>query len=170
MQISMSNTSLYIGRRMLRNLSHILAKGEANALERKIDPQVFINDRLAPDMFPLSKQVQIACDMIKNGVCRLAGQEIPKFEDNEQSFADLQARIQKTLAVIDGIAPQSVDGSEDREISFPAGPGRTLTMSGHDYLTTWVLPNLFFHVTTAYDILRHNGVPLGKTDYLLGSQ
>jgi hypothetical protein len=170
MNISMSNTSISICRKMLSNLSHILAKGEASATARKIDPLVLTADRLAPDMFQMSRQVQIACDTAKNGLARLASVEIPKFEDTEQTFSELQARIQKTIAFIDSLNPTSIDGSEDKEITFPAGPGKTLTMTGHAYLTTWMLPNLFFHVTTAYAILRHNGVDVGKMDYLAGAQ
>lgn len=170
MNISMSNTSINICRKMLGNLSHILAKGEAFATARKIDQLVLTGDRLAPDMFPLSRQVQIACDASKNGLARLAGIEPPKFEDTEKTFAELQGRIQQTIAFIDSLSPAQIDGSEDKEITFPAGPDRKLTLSGHAYLTTWLLPNLFFHVTTAYAILRHNGVDVGKMDYLVGAQ
>lgn len=170
MQISMSNTSINICRKMLGNLSHILAKGEASATARKIDPLVLTSDRLAPDMFALSRQVQIACDMSKIGLARLASVEPPKFDDTEKTFAELQERIAKTIAFIDSVNPAQIDGSEDKEITFPAGPDRKLTMNGHAYLTTWLLPNLFFHVTTAYAILRHNGVDVGKMDYLAGAQ
>ena len=169
MNISMSNTSIGICRKMLGNLSHILAKGEASATARKIDPLVLTSDRLAPDMFPLTRQVQIACDASKNGLARLAGIEPPKFDDTEKTFAELQERIAKTIAFIDSVNPAQIDGSEDKEITFPAGPERKLTMKGHAYLTTWMLPNLFFHVTTAYAILRHNGVDVGKMDYLQGA-
>lgn len=169
MQTTLSNIAIPMSRRALGNLAHFLAKAEANAAARKIDPQVFVTARLAPDMFPLSRQVQIACDAAKNGLARLAAIEAPKFEDGEKSFADLHERIRKTLAFIDSVDARLIDGQEDREITFPAGPERKLTMTSHAYLTTWMLPNLFFHVTTAYGILRHNGVDLGKTDYLMGS-
>jgi uncharacterized protein len=170
MNISMSNTSIDVCRKMLGNLSHILAKGEAWATERKVDQLVLTSDRLFADMFPLTRQVQIACDASKNDVARLAGIEPPKFDDTEKTFAELQERIAKTIAFLDSVSPAQVDGCEEKEITFPAGPDRKLTMKGHAYLTTWMLPNLFFHVTTAYAILRHNGVDVGKMDYLAGAQ
>ena len=168
MHISMSNVGIATCTRMLNNLHHILGKGAAFASARKIDPQVLTSDRLAPDMFALTRQVQIACDAAKNGLARLAGIEAPKFDDHEASFEDLQARIQKTLAFIATVPAEKIDGGEDREITFPAGPDKTRTLNGHAYLTHWMLPNLYFHVTTAYAILRHNGVDVGKLDYLLG--
>jgi hypothetical protein len=169
MQISMSSTALGTSRRMLANLDHILDLGQAHAAARRIDPLVLTGDRLAPDMFPLRRQVQIACDAVKNGLARIAGVEAPKFEDSETSFAELKDRIDRTLAFIDTVPAERLDGTEDKAITFPSGKESTRTLSGFDYLTSWMLPNLFFHVTTAYNILRHNGVEVGKGDYLLGS-
>jgi hypothetical protein len=170
MTISMSSASLPICRTMLHNLSHILDKGLAHAQARKIDPQVFATDRLAPDMLPFTRQVQIACDAAKNGVARLSGVEAPRFEDNETTFEDLKARIAKTLAWLETVPADKLDGSEGKDITFPVGREATRTMKGEAYLKHWMLPNLFFHVTTAYAILRHNGVDLGKADYLVGGQ
>ena len=169
MQISMSSTALGTSRRMLASLDHILHLGQAHAAARKIDPLVLTGDRLAPDMFPLRRQVQIACDAVKNGLARIAGVEAPKFEDTETSFEELRERIRKTLDFVATVPAERLDGAEDKAITFPVGRDATRTMAGFDYLTGWMLPNLFFHVTTAYNILRHNGVEVGKADYLLGS-
>lgn len=170
MAISMSSASLPVFRTMLGNLSHLLEKGQANAQARKFDPQVLVTYRLAPDMLPFSRQIQIACDAAKNGVARISGVEAPRFEDNEATFEELRARIAKTLAWLDTVPTEKLDGTEDKEITFPVGRESTRTMKGEAYLKHWVLPNLFFHVTTAYAILRHNGVDLGKADYLAGAQ
>lgn len=170
MAMSMYAASVPVFQHMLRNLSHVLEKGEANAQARKFEPSVLAAARLAPDMLPLTRQVLIACDAAKNGVARIAGVEAPRFEDNEASFAELKARIQKTLAFLETVPAAKLDGTEDKEITFPVGRDSTKTMKAQAYLTTWVLPNFFFHVTTAYAILRHNGVDLGKTDYLTGGQ
>jgi hypothetical protein len=155
---------------MLSNLSHILDLGEAHAAACKIDPLVLTGDRLAPDMFPLRRQVQIACDAAKNGLARIAGVEAPKFEDTETTFAELKERIAKTLAFVDSVPAAKLDGTEDKAITFPVGKDATRTMAGFDYLTGWMLPNVFFHVTTTYNILRHNGVEVGKGDYLRGRE
>ena len=170
MAISMSSASLPVFRTMLGNLSHLLEKGQAYAQARKFDPQVLVTYRLAPDMLPFSRQIQIACDAAKNGVARIAGVEAPKFEDNEATFGELRARIAKTLAWLETVPAAKLDGTEDKDITFPVGRESTRTMKGEAYLKHWVLPNLFFHVTTAYAILRHNGVDLGKADYLAGAQ
>ena len=170
MAISMSSASLPVFRTMLGNLSHLLEKGQAYAQARKFDPQVLVTYRLAPDMLPFSRQIQIACDAAKNGVARISGVEAPKFEDNEATFDELRARIAKTLSWLDTVPAAKLDGTEDKEITFPVGRESTRTMKGEAYLKHWVLPNLFFHVTTAYAILRHNGVDLGKGDYLAGAQ
>jgi hypothetical protein len=151
--------------RALNNLAHVLAKGEAHAEAEKIDPAVLIAARLYPNMFALAKQVQIATDLAARGAARLAGREPPSFPDTEQSFAELHARIEKALHYLRGIEPAQVDGAEERRIAFKAG-GRDIELSAPDYLVGFTLPNLYFHVTTAYDILRHNGVALGKADYL----
>jgi uncharacterized protein len=151
----------------LSNLAHILKKGEAHAETKGIEPEVFFNARLFPDMFPLSRQVQIATDMSKGAAARLAGIEIPKYEDDETTFADLQARIAKTLAFIDSVTPAQFEGAEKRNIELMVRKHK-MEFSGQDYLLKWVMPNVYFHVTTAYDILRHNGVELGKPDFLRG--
>lgn len=165
MSLSMYQASIPTIVRSLNNLSAILTKGEAHAAAKKIDPSVFVNDRLAPDMFPLSRQIQIATDVTKGGGARLAGIDIPNYEDKETTFAELQARIAKTIAFLQSIKPEQIDGSEEKNIALKVG-GRDLTFTGQNYLFNFVLPNLFFHVTTAYAILRHNGVELGKGDFL----
>lgn len=169
MPMSMSSASLPVCKSMLSNLSHILDKGLAHAEARKFDPSVLTQYRLAPDMLPFTRQVQIACDAVKNGLARLSGIEAPKFEDNEATFADLKARIAKTLAFVDSVPANLLDGTEGKEVTFPVGRENTRTMKGEDYLKHWMLPNMFFHITTAYAILRHNGVEIGKTDYLVGA-
>ena len=168
MAMSMYSASVPLFQHMLRNLVHILDKGEASAQARGFDPSVLTTFRLAPDMLPFTRQVLIACDAAKLGVARISGVEAPKFEDTEATFAQLKARIHKTLDYLQTVPASAMDGSEDRQITFPAGRDKTRTLSAQDYLTTWALPNFFFHVTTAYTILRHNGVDLGKADYLVG--
>lgn len=165
MTLSMYQASVPTFIHYLQNLSTILKKGEAYAETKKIDPTVLVQSRLFPDMFPLVVQVRIACDMVKGGAARLAGMEVPKFNDNETTFADLQARIQKTLEFLKGIKPEQVDGSEERAIELSVG-GREMKFKGQPYLLGFVLPNLYFHVTTAYGILRHSGVEVGKMDFL----
>ncbi len=170
MTLSMSSASLPACTRMLTLRSHILAKAEQFVEAKKIDPTALTTYRLAPDMFPFTRQVLIACDAAKNGVARLSGVEAPKFDDTETSFEQLQERIRKTLAFIATVPAAAIDGTEEKEFTFPAGPGKTRTMKGQDYLNHWMLPNLYFHITTAYTILRHNGVDVGKVDYLMGAQ
>lgn len=150
---------------MLNNLAGILRKAEEQAAARKIDPAVLLGARLYPDMFPLMRQIQIACDNAKGPVARLAGLEPPSHEDTEQTFADLQARIAKTREFIASVPADQIDGSEDREIQLKVGP-QELRFTGTQYLFGFALPNFHFHVVTAYDILRHNGIELGKRDYL----
>jgi hypothetical protein len=169
MALSMYTASVPVFQHMLRNLSHILDKADANAQARKFDPAVLMTARLAPDMLPFTRQVPIACDAAKNGVARISGVEAPKFEDNEASIAELKARIQKTLDYLATVPASALDGTEDKEVTFPVGRDKTRTMTAQAYLLTWTLPNFFFHITTAYAILRHNGVDLGKTDYLVGA-
>ena len=165
MQISMYETLVPTADRMLGNLSGFLDKAEAFAAAKKIDAAVLLNSRLAPDMFPLTRQVQIACDMAKGAAARLSGTEIPKFEDNETTVAELKARIAKTLAFVDGIDAVKYAGSEDRDVTLPARTGEK-HFKGLNYLREYVLPNVYFHVTAAYLILRHNGVELGKNDFI----
>jgi hypothetical protein len=165
MNISMYQASAPVFDRSLGNLSAILAKAAAWAEERKIDPAVLLSARLAPNMFPLTRQIQIACDFAKGTCARLAGAEPPKFEDNEASFADLQARIARTRQFVATLTAAQIDGSEERQINFKAGP-RELSFKGLAYLTGFALPNFFFHYTTAYAILRHNGLELSKTDFI----
>lgn len=167
MSLSMYQASVPVFVHMLGALSHVLSKAEANAAERKIDPQVLVNARLAPDMFPLKGQVQLASDHAKGAPSRLAGRESPRYEDTEATFAELQARISKTLDYLGTFAETDFEGAETRAIVMK-GRQRELNFTGLDYLQRFALPNFFFHVTTAYDILRHNGVPLSKSDFLGG--
>ena len=167
---SMYTASIPVFQHMLKNLAHILDKGAQHAEARKIDPPALTTFRLFPDMLPFARQVLIACDAAKNGVARISGVEAPKFEDNEATFAELKARIQKTLDYLASVPASALDGTEDKDITFPVGPNNTRTMKGQAYLFTWAMPNFYFHTVTAYDILRHNGVELGKRDYLAGSQ
>lgn len=152
-------------KRALTNLAAILQKGEAFAEARKIEPSVLLNARLAPDMYPLIKQVQIATDMSKGAAARLADVEIPKFDDNETTFGELFARIEKTIAFLDSIQPEQFAGAETREVTLHIREVE-LKFSGQDYWLNWAQPNVYFHITTAYNILRHNGVSLGKRDFL----
>jgi hypothetical protein len=152
----------------MRTLSAILEKGHADAVSRSIDPSVLLGSRLAPDMLPLTRQVQIASDMVKNGAGRLAGVELPSFADTETTFEELQARINKTTDFLATIGEESLTGSDTREIVLKF-PGREMHFAGEAYLTSFVVPNLYFHMTTAYLILRHNGVPLGKMDFIRAS-
>ena len=165
MNISMYQASAPRFVNSLKNLSAVLDKAQAHAEARKIDPLVLTACRLYPDMFPMSRQVQIACDNAKGAVARLAGVEVPKHEDSEQSIDELKARIAKTIAFIETLKPAQIDGSEDREISLKLGP-REVQFKGMQYLLGFALPNFYFHVVTAYDILRHNGVELAKRDYI----
>jgi len=164
MSLSMYQASIPVFVRMLGNLSKILDKATAHAEAKKINPAIFINARLTPDMFPLSRQVQIATDVIKGCAARLAGIEVPSYEDNEATFTELQARIAKTKAFIESVTPAQVDGSEERSITLKFG-SKKLHFLGQTYLLDFVLPNFYFHVTTTYAILRHYSVEVGKTDY-----
>jgi uncharacterized protein len=163
--LSMHQASIPVFLRGLKNLSSILEKGAADAAERKIDPTVFLTARLAPDMFPFTRQVQIASDHAKGATARLAGVEVPRFEDVEKSFEELQQRLKRVAEFVGRFDAATIDGSEEREISLPLG-AHTLTFSGQMYLLNFALPNFYFHSTTAYAILRHNGVGLGKRDFI----
>ena len=165
MSISMYQASVPPFIRMLNNLAAILEKAAAHAEAKKIDPAVLVNSRLFPDMLPLTKQVQIASDGAKGGAARLAGMEPPKFEDTETTFPELIARIRKTVAYLETLKAGQIDGSEDRTVTLQMR-GKSVTFQGLPYLLNHVLPNFYFHVTTAYDILRHCGVELGKQDFL----
>jgi len=165
MSLSMYSASVPVFLRALGNLRACLDKAAAHAEARKLDPATLLGFRLYPDMFPLTRQVQIAADMAKGCVARLAGVEVPKYEDNEASFADLAARIDRTLAFIKGFTAEQIDGTEDKPIQLKSPRGE-LNFSGQQYLQFFVTPNVYFHCTTAYNILRHNGVELGKQDFL----
>ena len=167
MALSMYQASVPAFQRTLKALDAILDKASANAAERKIDSAVLTAARLAPDMFTLARQVQLAYDHAKGCPARLAGVPVPSFDDTEQTFPELKARIHKTLDFIGSLKPEQIDGSEGRDISLKAGP-RELSFKGQEYLVLFALPNFYFHAATAYDILRHNGVPVGKLDFLGG--
>jgi hypothetical protein len=165
MAISMYQASVPVFVKTLGNLGAILDKGAAFAAARKIEPSVLLSWRLAPDMLNLTRQVQIASDHAKRAPARLAGVEPPAYEDHEASFAELKGRIDKTLAFINTLKPGQIDGSEAREITLKIGGGSQI-LSGQAYLLHNALPNFFFHVTTAYAILRHCGVDIGKKDFI----
>jgi hypothetical protein len=165
MSLSMYQASVPVFVRMLDNLSKILELAVQHAEEKKIDPSVLINARLAPDMYPLSRQVQIATDMAKGCAARLAGLEVPVYEDNETTFPELQARIAKTLAFIQSVSAEQIDGSEERTVILKLR-GKEVSFKGQPYLLHFVLPNFYFHITIAYAILRHNGLAIGKMDYI----
>ncbi|MGL4397847.1 MAG: DUF1993 domain-containing protein [Hyphomicrobium sp.] len=149
----------------LTQLSGLLDKAEAHAVARKIDPATLIQARLYPDMFPMSRQVQIACDFAKGASARLAGVDVPSWADTETTFAELKARIDKTLAFVRAFKAADIDGSEQRDISLKVG-GEQMAFKGQAYLVHFVLPNFYFHAATAYAILRHNGVEIGKRDFI----
>ena len=165
MAISIYDQLVPVFAQMLENLDKVLSKAEADAAARKIDPQVFVNGRLAPDMLPLTRQVQIMTDQAKGGASRLAGQESPKWADDEATFADLHARVAKTIAHLKSFKPQQFEGAETRNVELKF-PNATFNFTGTDYFLKFVVPNFYFHYTTAYAILRHNGVPIGKGDFL----
>lgn len=165
MKITMYSQTVPVFTRMLTNAKGWLDKGTAWSEQRKFDANVFCQMRLAPDMLAFPRQIQIAGDGAKGCVARLAGVDIPKYEDNEATIAELHARLDKTIAFIETIKPEQIDGTEDKEIVLPSRNGDIKT-NGLDYVRYRVLPNFFFHLTTTYDILRHNGVDVGKTDFL----
>lgn len=165
MSLSMYQSSVPVFVKMLSNLSAILKKAAAHAEAKKIEPRALLEARLYPDMFTLTRQVQIVSDNAKGCTARLAGVEVPKFEDNEASFADLEARLQKTIEFMKSVPAEKIDGSEDREVTLPTRT-QSMTFKGMPYLVGFVLPNFYFHLTTAYAILRHNGVEVGKGDFL----
>jgi hypothetical protein len=164
--MSMSQLSLQTFEISLKALSAVLDKAQAFADAKKIDPAVLLSWRLAPDMFPLVRQVQIAADQAKNGSARLAGIDPPRFEDTESTIEQLKERLGKTLTFLKGVDGKAIDGSGDKDLTFPLGPENNGHMKGQDYLHHFVLPNFYFHLTTAYAILRSCGVDLGKRDYM----
>jgi uncharacterized protein len=168
MSLSMYAATVPPMRLMLKNLSAFMAKAESQCETKKIDQNAFLASRLYPDMLPFTKQIQIASDNAKGAAARLANVDIPKFEDNETTFAELHARIDKTVAFLDSLTEAQFEGAETRTITLPLRSGAR-EFTGADYLTTWANPNFFFHVTTAYALLRHGGVEIGKSDYLAGS-
>ncbi|WP_266170369.1 DUF1993 domain-containing protein [Dyella subtropica] len=165
MTLSMYQASVPVFLRTLANLSHVLKKGEAHAKSKDVTPEVMLQTRLIPDMLPLVRQVQIATDMAKNGSARLAGVEPLKFEDNETSFDELHARLERAIDYIKSFKTEQIDGSEARAVTIKSRNG-DINFEGQAYLLHFVLPNLFFHCTTAYNILRTAGVELGKTDFI----
>lgn len=165
MTISLYQASIPALIRGLTQLNVVLEKGAVFAESKNIDPQVLCNDRLFPDMLPLARQIHIATDNAKGFPARMAGQQPPRYEDTETTFAELIARIDRTIAFLETFKPGDIDGKEDKVVSFKLGPTE-VTFNGLDYLTTFLLPNFYFHVSMTYAILRHNGVELGKRDYL----
>ncbi|WP_317204713.1 DUF1993 domain-containing protein [Janthinobacterium sp.] len=165
MTLSIYSASIPVFKQILASLSAILAKTEAHVADKKIDPNALLNYRLYPDMLPFVRQIQIASDFAKGCAARLAGQDVPAYEDSEQSFAELRARIAKTIAFIEALAQADIDGSETRAITTGSGE-KTKHFTGQTYLFHYALPHFFFHATTAYDILRHNGVDVGKKDFI----
>jgi uncharacterized protein len=166
MSFSISGASLSVFELGLNTLSVVLDKAEAFTSAKKIDPAVLLRMRLAPDMFDLTRQVQTVTDQARRGSARLAGVEPPSVEDTETTIAELKGRLAKTIAYLKTLDVKAVDASAEREIRFPLGPGVTGQMKGADYLNYFVLPNYYFHLTTAYDILRHSGVEIGKRDFI----
>jgi hypothetical protein len=167
MKISMYAMSHDVFRKSLSQLLHVMEKGVANAKTRNFDSSVLANSRLAPDMLPFAKQIQLTSDFAKNSMARLAGVDPPKFEDNEMTMEELLARVRKTIDYIDSLPASSLDGSETRDIKIPLRD-RTVEFKGLAFLQHWALPNFFFHHVTAYNLLRHNGVDVGKRDFLGG--
>ena len=151
---------------MLQSLSQILGKAAQQARDKKIDLAALPNARLAPDMYPLTRQVQVACDQAKDATARLIGQEPPRFEDDEQTIDDLKRRIAKTIEYVQSAPAAAFEDAEDRPILFPLIENLVFESNGLEYLRDWALPHFYFHVVTAYDILRHNGIEIGKLDYL----
>jgi hypothetical protein len=165
MTFSMYSASAPVFKQILNSLSAIVDKAEAHATEKKIDPAALLQARLFPDMFPFIRQVQIAADFAKGSAARLGGVEVPKYEDDEVSFADLKARIAKTVAFIDSVPQDGIEASAQRDITTGSGE-KTKQWKGQVYLMHYALPHFYFHATTAYDILRHNGVDIGKKDFI----
>ena len=167
MNISMHAMSHGVFKKALTQLHYVMEKGVASAKARSFDTSVLVNARLAPDMLPFSKQIQLTSDFAKNSMARLAGIDPPKFEDNETTMEELSNRVKKTLDYIDSVSPAALEGSETRDIKIPLRD-RTVEFKGLAFLQNWAIPNFFFHHVTAYNLLRHNGVDVGKRDFLGG--
>ena len=165
MSLTMYQASIPVFIHMLGNLAKILDKAAAHAETKNIDPVIFINARLAPDMYSLNRQVQIATDMAKGCAARLAGIEVPSYADNESTFPELQARIAKTVSFLQSVSAEQINGSEERTVTLKMH-GKEIGFLGQPYLLHYVLPNFYFHITTAYAILRHNGLEIGKMDFV----
>jgi hypothetical protein len=165
MTISMYSASIPVFKQILTSLLAILAKAETHVSEKKIDPSALLQFRLYPDMLPFVRQIQIAADFAKGAAARLAGEPVPAYEDTEQSFVELKARIEKTLAFLASVPQSQIEGSEERAITTGSGE-KAKHFNGHSYLFNYALPHFFFHATTAYDILRHNGIDIGKKDFI----
>ena len=165
MSISMHSMSQAVFQRALTQLLHLMEKGAANARARNFDVSVLVGSRLAPDMLPFSRQIQLASDFAKNSMARLAAVDPPKFEDTETTLDELLARVRKTIDYVDSMTPAALEGSEGRDIVIKLRD-RTLEFKGLEFLQVWALPNFFFHHVTAYNLLRHNGVDIGKRDFL----
>jgi len=165
MTINLYQASVPVFVQQLQAMKGVLAKAEAYAAAKKIQPEVLLNARLFPDMLPFVRQVQIASDFAKGGTARLAGREVPKWEDMEKTFAELQARLDKAIEFVSAVPAEEIIGQEAREVSLPVG-GQTMNFVAQPYLLGFVLPNFFFHASIAYAILRHNGVEIGKRDFI----
>lgn len=170
MSITLSSATLPVFQTAISNLAFCLKKAEGNAVARKFSPDVLVGLRLAPDMLPLASQVRIACDTAKNGAARVSGIEAPKFADDETTLAQLQERIGKTLAWLATLPVDAFDGREEHDVTFPIGKDATRTMKAEAYVKHWAIPNVYFHVTMVYALLRQAGVDLGKADFLVGEQ
>ena len=166
--MNLSTASLPVFTQFLGNLRHLLAKAQADVAARGYDEQALVQYRLAPDMLPFKIQICIACDAAKLCVARITGLDAPKYENTENTLAELVQRIDNTVAWLQTVPASALDGQEDKDVTIPVGKTATRTMTAQAYLMTWALPNMFFHITTAYNILRHNGVVIGKGDYLVG--
>lgn len=166
MTISLYAASLPVFKQMLNSLDAVLSKAEEHAVARKIDPDALLQARLFPDMFPLLRQVQVAADFARGVSARLAGLDVPVIEDNQHTFTDLHELITASLAFIDTIKPEQINGQENRQITTRSGTPKERHFAAQDYLLHYGLPQFFFHVTTAYAILRHNGIEIGKRDYM----
>ena len=169
MTISLYSASVPVFTQFLGNLKHLLVKAQADVAARGYDEQALVQFRLAPDMLPFKTQICIACDAAKLCAARIAGLEAPKYENTENTLAELITRIDNTVAWLHTVPASALDGQDDKEVTFPAGKTATRTMTAEAYVKIWALPNVFFHVTTAYNILRHNGVAIGKGDFLTGA-